>query len=106
MVEIKTFMEGFNDLERLCETKRRMGQARYEMKRVLIDSSLGSLDDRSILTDEERGRFFKLCEALDKAEELLFDKIDEQKKKCVRMNVTGFTEDKEETKKTEENEYF
>ena len=106
MVKIKTFMDGFEDLQRLYDTRRRLMEAKLKIKTVLVDSSLGSLDDRSILTEEERARFFKLSEALNNAEALLNEKIDMQKEKCVRMNVVGFTEEPEEGEPEKENEFF
>lgn len=106
MVEIKTFLDGFDDLQRLCDTRRRLMEAGLKIKTVLVDSSLGSLDDRSILTEGERARFFKLSEALNNAEALLTEKIDMQKEKCVRMNVVGFTEEPEESESEKENEFF
>ena len=106
MVEIKTFIEGFRDLEKLYEVKHDINKAKYKIKRALVDTSLGCLDDRSILTDEERARFFKLSDALNDASELLTDKIAEQQEKCIRMNVIGFTEEVLEEDKKEENEFF
>ena len=107
-VEIKTFVEGFEDLERLYETRTRLHQAMMKVRRVLVDTSLGSLDDRSILTEEERTKFFNLSNAMNKAYDLLTDKIIDQEKKCIRMNVTGFSNDPEGSKQEdeEENEYF
>ncbi len=107
MVEIKTFIEGFDDLKKLYETKMEISKAKYKIKRVLVDTSLGSLDDRSMITSEERSRFLKLADALDNASDLLSDKIKDQQEKCIRMNVTGFTEETDEPNKdTKENEYF
>lgn len=106
-VEIKTFLDGFDDLQRLCDTRRKLLEAKCKLKTVLVDSSLGSLDDRSILTDEERARFFNLSNALDKAENLLTSKIRDQQEKCVRINVTGFSaEPEDEAEPEKENDYF
>lgn len=107
MVEIKHFVEGFRDLEKLYETRKRIIEAKFKINRVLIDSSLGCLDDRSILSDEERSKFVRLTGALERASELLSDKIEEQQEKCIKMNVIGFTEDNEpEVKKVDEDEFF
>ena len=107
MVEIKTFLEGFNDLERLNEVRMKLNEAKYRVKRVLVDSSIGSLDDRSILTDDERARFLKLSEALEKASDLVTDKLLDQERKCVKMNVIGFTKDEEKKpEEVEEGEFF
>lgn len=108
MVEMKMFLEGFDDLERLYETRRRMNEARYKIKRVLVDTSLGCLDDKSIITMEEKARFLKLADALDSASDLLSDKINKVRKDCITKNVVGFKEDDKETKNEieEDSEFF
>ena len=107
MVEIQTFVEGFDDLEKLYMVRKQLSDAKYKVKRVLVNTSLGSLEDKSIISSEERSRFYKLSEALDNAADLLRDKIKEQELKCISMNVVGFTIDEEEKpKELEENEFF
>lgn len=108
MVEIKTFLDGFNDLERLNEVRTKLNEAKHKVRRVLVDSSsIGSLDDRSILTDDERARFLKLSDALEKAADLVTDKLLDQERKCVKMNVIGFAQEGEKKpEEAEEDEFF
>lgn len=108
MVEMKTFLEGFNDLERLNEVRTKLNEAKHKVRRVLVDaSSIGSLDDRSILTDDERARFLKLSDALEKAADLVTDKLLDQERKCVKMNVIGFAKEEEnKSEEVKEDEFF
>lgn len=108
MVEIRTFMEGFDDLERMCKLREEMNKAKYSITRIVLGSSLGSLDDKSIFTDEERARFAKLSSAIDSASDMLYKKIKNQEERCVRINVTGFSseEPKEDVEETKEDEFF
>ncbi len=106
MVEVKTWLEGFDDLKKLENVRMKIDEAKFKVKRVIVDSSLGSLDNRKLFTDEERARFLKLSDALEDASSLIADKIDEQRIKCVKDNVTGFTEEKVEETENEENEFF
>ena len=101
----KTFLEEFDDLERLYALWKEILSAKHEVNRVVLGLGIGSLDDRTIFTEDEKERFLKLKNALDTASELVYDKVKEQERKCVKANVIGLTEDKEEVKEdTEEDE--
>ena len=105
----KTFLDGFDDLERLCTLWRELTHTKHEVNRVVLGLGVGSLEDRVIFTEDEKERFMKLKNALDAASGLVYDKIEDQERKCVKVNVIGLTEKQEEVKedtKEDETEFF
>lgn len=107
MVRTKMFLDGFNDLERLIETREAVFKAKCKIERVITTDGLGCLDDKSIFTKEEKERFSNLVKALNKASELIADKMIDHERKCVEMNVIGFEPEKKgKPEDTEEDVYF
>lgn len=105
----KTFLDGFDDLERLYILWRELMRTKHEVNRIVLGLGIGSLENRVIFTEDEKERFMKLKNALDAASNLVYDKIEEQQRECVKSNVIGITESNDEVKedtKEDETEFF